>query len=378
VKLFDIKPEIMYGENSIEKLQTISFGKVCIVTDKRIGELGLLKILTDILDAKKVNYQIFFEVVPDPTTAVIEKGLMSIIQFKPDALIAIGGGSSIDTAKAIIYYCIKLKENFIKENTIEKPYFIAIPTTAGTGSEVTEYAVITNSDTLVKTPIADKIMLPDLAILDPQFTLSAPDFITADTGMDALTHSIEAYVSRNANEFSDAYALQSIKLIYENLLTTYKDGSNMTGRDKLMIASCMAGISFNNSSLGINHSIAHTIGSNFHLPHGKSNAIILPYVIEYNMKDPRATKRYSEIAIHVGLDFKDIKINAQSLAESIKMLNKALGIPGNLTEAGIDKSLVIDKLDSLALQAMKDMCTSGNPIKPSIDDLKSIFLTLVN
>lgn len=374
---FAIKPRIFYGQEAILNIEAYKFKKVCIATDQRIIDLGLCKILTDLLDEKGIAYEIFSEIFPDPTTETIEKGLLHIIQSRPDALIAIGGGSVIDTAKAVVYYCIKFKESFIDQESIHKPFFVAIPTTAGTGSEATSYAVITNSVTHVKTPVTSELMLPDMVILDPIFTKSAPPFITAETGMDALTHGIEAYVSKTANEFSDAYALKAIKLIYENLLMSYKDGDNMVKREKLQIASCMAGIAFNNASLGITHSLAHTIGANFRISHGRANAMILPYVMAYNMKNTITLKRYAEIAAHLGLEFKDEQINAQALIESIKILNKAIGIPSNLVEYGITHEQVMNTIDTLAQDALVDMCTHGNPVQPSLEDLRGILLKMV-
>lgn len=377
MKDFNVKPVIIYGTSALDRLDEYNFRKACIVTDRQIMGLGLLRLLTDKLERQGILYEVFDEVVPDTTSLVVEKGLMHIIRSKPDVVFAIGGGSSIDTAKAVIFYFQKLKETFMSDDVIVKPTLVAIPTTAGTGSEVTEYAVVTDAATGTKIPITSKVMLPDMAILDPVFTKSAPDFITADTGIDTLTHAIEAYVSVDANEFSDSYALQSINLIFENLIPSYKDGSNLTRREKLQIASCMAGIAFNNSSLGINHSIAHAIGSKFHLSHGKCNGILLPYVMEYNIKDERAMKRYAEIAKHMGFTFEDPQIAAYALIESVKLLKKSLKIPKNLKDAGIDRNLVIEHMDYLTASAMGDMCTAGNPVVPTEQDLRGIILRLI-
>ncbi len=374
---FFIKPRIAYGEGALCNIAALSFKKVCIATDSRIIELGLIDPLTQWLDSKGIAYHIFSDITPDPTSDTIEKGLFHIIKSRPDGLIAIGGGSVIDTAKAVIYYCIRFKESFVEPEQIQKPFFIAIPTTAGTGSETTSYAVITNSQTHVKSPITSDWMLPDLVILDPTFTKSAPAFITAETGMDALTHAIEAYVSKTANDFSDIYALKAIKLIYDNLLSTVKDGSQLNRREKLQLASCMAGIAFNNASLGITHSLAHTVGAHFKISHGKSNAMILPHVMAYNLKSSITLKRYSEIAIMLGLDFKDETINAQALIESIKMLNKAIDIPNSLQALDITQSQLIDVIDIMADAALNDLCTTGNPVQPSLEDLRGLLLRLV-
>lgn len=377
MKDFNVKPVIVYGTSALDCLDGYNFRKACIVTDPQITGLGLLRLLTDKLERQGILYEVFDEVVPDTTSLVVEKGLMHIIRSKPDVVFAIGGGSSIDTAKAVIFYFQKLKETFMSDDVIVKPTLVAIPTTAGTGSEVTEYAVVTDAATGTKIPLTSKVMLPDMAILDPVFTKSAPDFITADTGIDSLTHAIEAYVSLDANEFSDSYALQSINLIFENLIPSYKDGNDLTRREKLQIASCMAGIAFNNSSLGINHSIAHAIGSKFHLSHGKCNGILLPYVMEYNIKDEGAMKRYAEIAKHMGFTFEDPQIAAYALIESVKLLKKSLKIPKNLKEAGIDRNQVIEHMDYLTASALNDMCTAGNPKVPTEQDLRGIILRLI-
>jgi 1-propanol dehydrogenase len=377
MKEFNVKPVIVYGENALDKLDDYKYRKACIVTDKQIIKLGLLNLLTDKLERNQIAYEIFDEVVPDTTSDVVEKGLLHIIHSKPDVVFAIGGGSSIDTAKAVIFYFQKLKETFMSDDVIVKPILVAIPTTAGTGSEVTEYAVVTDTASGAKIPITSKVMLPDLAILDPVFIKTAPNFITADTGIDTLTHAIEAYVSVDANEFSDSYALKAINLIFDNLIPAYNDGTNLNRKEKLQIASCMAGIAFNNASLGINHSIAHAIGAKFHLSHGKCNGILLPYVMEYNTKDEKAMKRYAEIARHMGFTFEDDRICAYALIESIILLKKALNIPKNLIEAGIDRNEVINQIDELTSSALKDMCTSGNPVVPTEQDLRGLLLKVI-
>lgn len=374
---FNVKPNIIYGLNALHCIREKEYKKACIVTDKVIIKLGLITLLTDLLEEMGTVYEIFDEVVPDTTSAVVEKGLLHIIHSKPDVVFAIGGGSSIDTAKAVIYYFQQLKETFMSKDVIVKPKLVAIPTTAGTGSEVTEYAVVTDSKTGVKIPLTSKVMLPDQAILDPRFTVSAPDFITADTGLDTLTHAIEAYVSLEANEFSDSYALKSITLLYEHLIPSYKDGSNLERREKLQIASSMAGIAFNNAALGITHSLAHAIGAKFHLSHGKSNAILLPYVMEYNMGEDCARRRYAEIATHLGFRFDDEQVAAFALIESVKILRRNLNIPSNLVEAGLNRNEVIQSMEELTSSAMRDFCTRGNPRVPSEKDLRGILLSVL-
>lgn len=373
INKFYINPKISYGENSLLALKDFGFTRVCIATDRFMVESKLICKITDILDKNNIDYHIFDEITPDPSTEIIEKGLSHIINLKPNALIAVGGGSVIDAAKAIIYFCIQLKKNFIEENKIDKPYFIAIPTTAGTGSEVTNFSVITNSDTKIKIPLTSDIMLPDEAILDPNLTVSVPKSVTVATAMDVLTHGIESYISINSNIFSQMYALKSIELIGSNILKCFNDLHNIKYRSNLQIASCMAGISFNSSGLGITHSIAHSLGAYFHIPHGLCNAIVLPYIIEFNGKDEKTRKRYVEVLEAIGASNIDVNMSTYILKELIIELNKSLEIPINLQSLNIDKKQFDSIVPNLAQTAYEDICTSTNPISVNINDLKNLI-----
>lgn len=234
---------------------------------------GMADFLTNSLP-KNSSHQIFSEVRPDPSQELVESASKAFLDYLPDMVIAMGGGSAIDLTKALVH-------NIVTNYKKQKPVFVAIPTTAGTGSEVTNFAVVTKgSDKIV---IVDDLLLPDYAMLIPSLTKSVPDFITADTDMDVLTHSLEAYMIKGANVFTDTFAIKSIKLVFENLAKVYEDGKKMSSRKLMLEASCMAGIAFTNAGLGINHSLAHTIGGRFHIAHGRLNAIILPYVLEFNM-----------------------------------------------------------------------------------------------
>lgn len=374
---FCLKPEIVYGENALDKIDSMNLKNVFITTDKVMEKIGLVSMLTKKLDENNINYTVFSDVLPDPNTDIVEKGLLEFIKFKPDSIIALGGGSVIDTAKAFIYYCIKIKENFMTSEFVHKPVFIAIPTTSGTGSEVTEYAVITDSTTHIKIPLTDSIMLPDVAILDPNFTKSVPNFVTAETGLDALTHAIEAYTAKGSNPFTDSLALEAIKLIYANLIPCYTDGTNLKYRENMHLASCMAGIAFNNAGLGIVHSLAHALGGQFGISHGKSNSMVLPFVIKFNSKDANTTKRYSFIAKMLNMDFGDDAKNAYALIESIKVLKNQLNIPAKLSDLpNVTSEDFNMKLSTIAENATKDVCTSANPISVSADDLKQILLEM--
>ncbi|MGL5328975.1 MAG: 1-propanol dehydrogenase PduQ [Peptostreptococcaceae bacterium] len=373
IKNFYINPKISYGYNSLSKLKDFGFERVCIATDKFMVESKLLNKVTDILDENNIDYHIFDEITPDPSTDIIKKGLSHIVDLKPNALIAVGGGSVIDAAKAIMYFCIQLKKNFIEEELIIKPYFIAIPTTAGTGSEVTNFAVITNSSSGTKIPLTNDLMLPDESILDPILTVSVPKNVTAATAMDVLTHAIESYISLNNNIFSEIYALKSIELISSNLLNCYNDLSNLNYRNNLQIASCMAGISFNSSGLGITHSIAHAIGSIYHLPHGLCNAIALPHVIEFNGQNISTKRKYLTILNALGASNVSLENAHLILKNVIIELNKTLDIPSNLRYLNIDKNDFYNITNSLSQTALNDICTSTNPVKVDLENLEKLI-----
>ncbi|MEW9125093.1 MAG: 1-propanol dehydrogenase PduQ, partial [Thermotaleaceae bacterium] len=282
MKKFLVRPEIYFGENSINYLKQVDAKKAFIVTDQFMVKLGIVEKVTKLLDEKNVVYEVFSEVEPDPSLQTVKKGLLQIIKMRPDMLIAVGGGSSIDAGKAIMALCIHTKENFVDPDKVHKPWFVAIPTTSGTGSEVTSYSVVTDKERNLKIPLSEDLMLPDVAILDCILTKTVPPHVTADAGLDVLTHAMEAYVSSAANDFTDIYAEKAIEQVFYYLLRTYRDGNDMEAREKMHSASCMAGIAFTNASLGINHSLAHTFGAKYHFSHGRSNALFLPYVIEYN------------------------------------------------------------------------------------------------
>ncbi len=380
MRKFLVGPEIYYGKNSINYFNNVNATKACIVTDKFMVKLGIVKKITDILDKNDIEYDIFPEIEPDPSLQTIKKGLDRIFQSRPDLLIAIGGGSAIDAAKAIMFLCIKTKEKLIDIESIKKPWFVAIPTTSGTGSEVTAYSVVTDKENNIKIPLSEDLMIPDVAILDYELTMTVPPSVTADTGMDVLTHAFEAYVSKAANDYTDMYAIKAIKNAFNNVLKAYNNGSDEEARGKMHDASCMAGIAFTNSSLGINHSLAHTFGAKYKLSHGRCNAIFLPYVIKYNsglsndgIGNIEVSKRYTEIAKSLGLPSSNIKEGVISLIEAVKILNRELKIPVTIEEAGIDKKEFEDSINEMAGKALEDVCTSGNPIAANKEDLIKIF-----
>lgn len=372
-RFFQVRPAIYYGTNALDTLGDLGLKHVCFVTDKGMVQFGILKMITDVLDRFGITYDVFDEVKPDPTTEIVQKGLVQLMTKKSNALIALGGGSSIDTAKAIIYYGNMIQDLF--SGIYQKPYFIALPTTAGTGSEVTEYAVITDTSNNTKIPLIDDKMLPDAAILDPRLVESVPPASTAATGMDVLTHAIEAYSSLDNNPFARCYAAKAAELVFKSLYDSYVDGHDLNAKASMQIASCMAGIAFNSAGLGITHSLAHAIGAQWHLPHGLANAIVLPYVIEFNGQDPYTASVYGRLMSAMGL--LNISGNApQMLRKSVETLKSELNIPATLREQGIEERDYLGAADAIVSKALKDTCTATNPISPTREQMRMVLDTV--
>lgn len=369
---FKIKTNIYFGDGSLEHLQNIQGKKIFIVTDPFMVKSKTVDKITDKLIGKE--YKIFSDVVPDPPINIIVSGIEQIGKFNPDTIIALGGGSAIDAAKAIMDFAKKIID-------IKEVEFIAIPTTSGTGSEVTSFAVITDKEKGVKYPIVSDDLLPNLAILDSELVKSVPNFITADTGMDVLTHAIEAYVSKNATDFSDALAEKAVSLVFKYLIRAYKDGNDMEAREKMHNASCLAGIAFNSASLGINHSMAHVLGAKFKIPHGRINSILLPHVIEYNADisgyDSRnytnEAIKYSNLAKILGLSNSNVRINVRNLINEIKKMQKSMNMPTTISECNVNINEVLKLKDEIAEIAIKDACTITNPRTPEKNDIINIL-----
>lgn len=362
-----IKTKIHLGENSLKRLEKLNNEKIWIICDKFLVENGSLKLLLAFINSSN-NVSIFDEVVPDPPLNVISKGIIISKKVDPTTIIAYGGGSAIDTAKAIIYFDRQQKLG-------GKVDFIAIPTTSGTGSEVTVATVVTDTETKTKHIIFDECMLPDEAILDPSLTLSVPNVITANTGMDVLTHAIEAYVALNSNVYSDALAEKAVELVIESLIKCYGEGDNIIARRKMQEASNLAGIAFNISGLGINHSIAHQIGGRFHIPHGLANAILLSTVIDYNSREMEAFKKYAKLAYKTGMVDKNQSeyLAVEVLKNYINSIMRIMKMPSNLQECGIDKNELDNTKKIMAENALKDGCTLANPRKSTEIEIESII-----
>ncbi|GAA0125754.1 1-propanol dehydrogenase PduQ [Clostridium sp. CTA-19] len=379
---FKVGPNVYFGVGKLEKLREINCKKAFIVTDPFMVKSGAINQVTDHLDAAKINYKVFSDIVPDPPLEIVSKGIKAMDEFDPEAVITLGGGSAIDAAKAISYFRNMINKGLHSEKTDKKVLFIAIPTTSGTGSEVTSFSVITDKKFNVKYPLVDEAMVPDMAILDANLVKTAPNFITADTGMDVLTHAIEAYVSTESSDYSDALAEKAIKLVFGYLERAYKDGNDLEAREKMHNASCIAGMAFTNASLGINHSMAHIIGGRFHIPHGKANAILLPYVIEYNanLKEfnrneySDTAKRYAEIAKFLNLtSSNNAREGVKSLIRAICTLKRNLNIQSSLKEAKVERKDFESNLEDIVNIAINDGCTKTNPRYPNPTELKEVF-----
>jgi len=372
-------PKLLFGENALQGLEELPPGPICIVTDPFLVTSGGVKAVTQVLDRQQRSYTIFSEIEPDPSIQIVSRGLQHIFRHKPDTVIALGGGSAIDAAKAILYFCVRFKAGFMDRKYIHKPYFVAIPTTSGTGSEVTSYAVGTDRENNVKIPLSDQMMIPDMAILDADFTKTLPPDLVANTGMDVLTHAVEAFVSRQANDFSDMYAKSAAQIAFNHLPALYRQIENQALREKMYTASTMAGLAFTNSGLGINHSIAHTLGAQFHIPHGRANAMLLPYSIAYNAglspyRKEGVPHRYAELARHLGFDYPDDKMACRALIAVMESFNQLLGIPSSLKALGVERPVLEEKLDGCIQTILSDMCTASNPVEIAPAQLRQLLL----
>ena len=402
---FKIPNKIYFEAGSLQYLEKMpDISKAFIVTDEGMVKLGYVdKVLYYLRKREKyVHSQIFAEVESDPSFETIKKGVEMMNNFQPDVIIALGGGSPIDAAKGMwLFYehpdadieGMKLKFMDIRKRTYKFPklgtkaQMVAIPTTSGTGSEVTSFAVITDKEKNKKYPLADYELTPDVAIVDPDLVMSLPKSVTADTGMDVLTHALEAYVSNMASDYTDGLAEKAVELVFKNLRDAYNDGSNKYAREKMHNASTIAGMAFTNAFLGVCHSMAHKIGAEFHLPHGRINAILLPYVIKYNgVDDPTkfvsfpkyeyyiAKHKYAEISRRMNFPAYTDDEGLESLVKEVDKLREDVGIPKSFKEAGIDEKEWLAKVDMLADRAFEDQCTSANPRVPLVSEIKQIML----
>lgn len=380
MKSFEIKTKIFFGEQALDRLKELPYKKVLIITDPFVVQSRMIELITTPLKEGGIDYDIFKDVVPDPPIEKISEGVRALLEYKPDAIVAVGGGSAIDSSKSIREFAKKVED-------YGEVGLIAIPTTSGTGSEVTSFAVVSDRQAERKYPLVSKSLTPEETILDAELVKSVPPAITADTGMDVLTHAIEACVSTERNEFATALAEKAIEICGVFLLRAYLDGHDMHARQKMHVASCLAGLAFNSTSLGLNHGMAHQLGAMFHIPHGRANAMLLPHIIEFNSDINKhsksrkeylpAVKKYSTIAQILGLSSYNKIMTVRSLVNWVQFMLKEMDIPLSVSQMGtITEEEYMSKIDEMADAALKDGCTVTNPRHATKADVVAIYKAL--
>lgn len=377
--------------------------RVFIVTDSFLYENGYTKVITDKLDELGIEHTTFSNVAPDPSLASAEEGAAAMRSFKPDAIIAVGGGSAMDAGKimwvlyehpeadfldmAMTFMDIR-KRVYTFPKMGEKAYFIAVPTSAGTGSEVTPFAVITDQRTGTKYPLADYELLPKMAIVDANMMMNAPKGLTSASGIDAVTHALEAYASMMATEYTDGLAIESLKIIFEYLPRAYEKGAeDPEAREKMANAATMAGMAFANAFLGISHSLAHKLGAYHHIPHGIANALVICDVMRYNAEPvptkmgtfpqydhPNTLRRYAEVSKALGFGGNTDEESLENLINAIEELKVKIGIKKTIKDYGVEEKDFLDTLDQMSEDAFNDQCTGANPRYPLISELKDLYL----
>ena len=388
---------------ALDELKNVMGKKRCfIVTDSFLYKNGFTKKIEDKLDQMGIVHTCFSDVEPDPSLASARAGAAAMRAFEPDCIIAMGGGSAMDAGK-VMWMLYENPDADFSEMSMDfmdirkrvytypkmgkKAYFIAIPTSSGTGSEVTPFAIITDRDTGIKWPLADYELMPDMSIVDTDNMMSAPKGLTCASGIDVMTHAIEAYVSIMASDYTDSLALRAIKLVFEYLPRAYKDGNDVEARDHMANASCMAGMAFANAFLGLNHSLAHKLGAFHHLPHGIANALVLLNVMRYNSAEvptkmgtfpqyqyPHALQRYAEIGRSVGLTGKNDQEVFEKLLAKLDELMRTIEIKPNIKDYNVDEKHFLDTLDEMSEQAFNDQCTGANPRYPLVSEIKELYL----
>lgn len=388
---------------ALQELHEMGKKKVFIVTDKMLAELGYTARITDVLERYGIDFRIFSEVEPDPTLGAAKKGAEAMLAFNPDVIISLGGGSPMDAAKIMwVMYehpevrfedlamrFMDIRKRVYKFPTMgEKAMMVAIPTSAGTGSEVTPFAVITDEKTGVKYPLADYELTPDMAIVDAELMMSMPRGLTAASGIDVLVHAIEAYVSVLASEYTNGLALEAIRLVFKYLPVAYNEGStNVKAREKMAHAASIAGLAFANAFLGICHSMAHKLGAFHHLPHGMANALLINESIKFNAADaptkqaafaqykyPNAAWRYARIADYLQLGGNTEAEKVELLTKAIDDLKNKVGMPKSISDAGVLKESFYATIDEMVEQAFDDQCTGANPRYPLMSEIKQMYI----
>jgi 1-propanol dehydrogenase len=370
-KSFSPRTEIVFGDGLLDRLHAYRGQRVGVVTDAFMAKSGPLDRVLAHLDGCEVK--VFAEAIPEPPISTITAGARFFSDFHPDVVLALGGGSPIDAAKAIVAVVRATDPS-------RQIRLVAIPTTSGTGSEVTSFAIVSDPAKGRKFPLISRDIVPDVAILDPEFVRTAPPKVTADTGMDVITHAIEAVVALGASHFTDAFAEKSLELAFANLPRVYDDGNDMEARDAMHQASCLAGLAFSEAGLGLNHGLAHAIGGRMHLVHGRINAVLMPHVITWNagLEDDaaecrRTLGRYARIAVRIGLDVPSPRAGVIALIRSIQALNARFSIAPTLRGLGMDVEDYRRAIPDIAAAALADACTKGNPRRPTLAELEMLL-----
>jgi len=380
MKSFEIKTKIYFGEQALDRLKELPYKKILVISDPYVVKSGMIQLITERIVAAGIEYDIFSDVVPDPPIEKISLGVKRLLEYRPDAIVAVGGGSAIDSSKSIREFAKKIDD-------YGEVSLIAIPTTSGTGSEVTSFAVVSDRAAEKKIPLVSRDLTPEETILDAELVRSVPPAVTADTGMDVFTHALEACVSTERNEFATALAEKAIEICGVFLLRAYLDGNDMHARQKMHVASCLAGLAFNSTSLGLNHGMAHQLGAMFHIPHGRANAMLLPHIIEFNSdinKHSRsrkeylpAVKKYATVSQILGLSSYNKIMTVRSLVNWVQFMLKEMDIPLSIAQMGtITKEEYMSKIDEMADAALLDGCTATNPRPVTKADVVQIYKEL--
>ena len=388
---------------ALDELADMGKKKAFIVTDRVLFDMGYTNKVTDVLDANGIQYKIFSDVEPDPTLRCAKAGAAEMAAFNPDVIISLGGGSAMDAAKImwvmyehpeVDFMDMAMRFQDIRKRVYtfpkmgEKAYFIAVPTSAGTGSEVTPFAVITDEKTGIKYPLADYELMPDMAIVDSNMMMNAPKGLTSASGIDAVSHCLEALASMMATDYTDSLALRSLKMIFEYLPRAYDDGPNdIEAREKMANAATMAGRAFANAFLGVCHSMAHKLGAFHHLPHGVANALMLDEVLRFNSSEvpekmgtfpqyeyPHTIEKYAEAADYLNLGGENNEEKLENLIKAIDELKEKIGIKKTIKDYGIEEKEFLETLDEMTKQAFDDQCTGANPRYPLMSEIKQMYL----
>ena len=374
-KQFKMPTKIITGIGTVKELGNLPINQPLLICDPFMVKNGTAAKVVQLFDAKQISCPVFSEIVPDPTIEIVTKGLVEVIKHQPDCLLALGGGSAMDAAKAI-------RQMVQAADQTTKIQLVCLPTTSGTGSEVTAFSVISDPINEGKYALVDERMIPDLAILDPELTVSVPKNVTADTGIDVFTHCMEALASTNATDFTDACAEKALRMIWEELVCVFNEGDNLAIRETIHNASCLAGIAFSEASLGICHSLAHALGGKFHIAHGRANALLLPHVISYNAglevtKEGPNLLVYQRIANLLGFYSGTPKTTVHAFISGLSRKLRQLDIPKTIGECGVDVESYEAAIPEMAEKALKDPCTLTNPRMVTQEELEKIYKGLL-